>query len=254
MTAAGRNRSKTSNTKGGIRRGGTFVRRLSRFLAVLAGALWGLVFYYSPALAVGKVEVSGARALNTSSIKTSLALEGKGLLDLDVGHIERELIKEPRVKSVEVRRWLPGTVYIDIKEREEAVLWVAENEVFVVDPEGVVLDRSSVISDLPIIIDKSGSVPVAGDTVESEMVLLARRLTDIFPEKFGAGIRELEYREDVGLSVLTLKGWRVAFGRSDNLAFKLESLEAMGPEIARACPAGSYVDLRFGYNPFFKCV
>ncbi len=254
MTVVGRSRRKAPNTRGGVRRGGVFIRRLSRFLAVLAGILWGLIFYYSPVLAVAKVEVSGARALNASNIKSSLALEGRGLLDLDVVHIERELEKEPRVKSVDIRRWLPGTVYIDIQERQEAAIWVSGSESFVVDEEGVVLDRSGLVSDIPIIVDKSGALPVPGDLVNSETVLLAKKLSGIFPERFGTGIRELEYRKDRGLLVLTVKGWLVAFGGSEDLAFKLDSLQAMEPHMVQACPTGYYVDLRYGYNPFFRCI
>ncbi|MSQ14964.1 MAG: FtsQ-type POTRA domain-containing protein, partial [Dehalococcoidia bacterium] len=223
MTTIGKQRTK-ANTKGGVRSGRVLVRRVSRFLATLAGVLWALVFYYTPALAVGKVDVTGTRALDAAAIKSSLALEGEGLLGLDIMLIEKELLKEPRVKAVDVRRWLPGTVYINIKERPEAALWLVGSDSFVVDLEGVVLGRSGSNDNIPNILDRTGVVPEPGDRVSREAVLLASKLMDEVPNRFGTGLKSFEYLGENGLSIITATGWRAVFGGKEDLEFKLDSL------------------------------
>lgn len=247
-------RTRNWSNRRGVRPRGVFVRRLSRLLAFVAGILWGMVVYYTPALTVQNVQITGTEALPANEIRDRLDLEGRRLLALDVGAARAEIAKEPWVKSVEVRRRLPDTVLVQIQERKAFAMWRAAEQDFLVDAEGVVVDRPDRVWNLPLIVNMDGSVPVPGDTVEKAAVSLAVSLAGAIPERFGMGVRHFEYRSTSGLAAVTENGRRAGFGSSEEMAFKLDVWQAMQGRMNEACPTAYYVDLRFGYSPFFRCI
>lgn len=61
------------------------------------------------------------------------------LVDLD--RLRTLVESEPWVKSAKIRRKLPNQIYVYVTEREAAALAAIDHELYLVDPEGVVLDR-----------------------------------------------------------------------------------------------------------------
>jgi cell division protein FtsQ len=73
---------------------------------------------------------------------------------VDVAAIRERLLKFGWVKDARVSRRLPDTLVIDIVERTPAALWQNQNQLALVDSEGVMLDRVPVdkMPDLPLLI------------------------------------------------------------------------------------------------------
>ena len=63
------------------------------------------------------------------------------LLRIDLQHTRRLVESETWVKDARVRRKLPGDLHVYIEEREPAAAAGIDNELYLVDHEGVVLDR-----------------------------------------------------------------------------------------------------------------
>ena len=73
---------------------------------------------------------------------------------VDVGAIRRRLLEFGWVKDARVSRRLPDGLVIDIVERKPAALWQNNEQLSLIDREGVVLDRVPVsqMPDLPLLI------------------------------------------------------------------------------------------------------
>ena len=104
------------------------------------------------------------------------------LLNLDLGKIRAMLQKEPLVKEVFVRRIMPGTIEIDIQEREAiAILSSGQNVVALVDESGTLFpytNNEGLNLPLPFIIYGAGSenlpkgVPIDDVGVSSAVALI----------------------------------------------------------------------------------
>lgn len=78
---------------------------------------------------------------------------------VDVANIRKELLSEGWVKDARVSRRYPDTLVIDIVERTPAALWQGRKQLFLVDEEGVLLDRVPVsgMPDLPLLLGEGAN-------------------------------------------------------------------------------------------------
>ena len=73
---------------------------------------------------------------------------------VDVAGIRRQLLRYGWVQDARISRRLPDTLVIDIVERRPAALWQDQQQLALIDADGVVLDRVPVnrMPDLPLLI------------------------------------------------------------------------------------------------------
>ena len=78
---------------------------------------------------------------------------------VDVDGIRKELLSEGWVKDARVSRRYPDTLVIDIGERTPAALWQGQKSLFLVDEEGVLLDRVPIaeMPDLPLLMGEGAN-------------------------------------------------------------------------------------------------
>jgi cell division protein FtsQ len=118
-------------------------------LAVAAWALWA-----GPLLAVGTVQVDGARTLPADQVREAAGIaEGTPLLRLDVTAAEARVARLPQVADAEVTRGWPRSVVITIVERVPVAVVGTAGRRSLVDADGVLFD--SITGDPP-----AGVVPL----------------------------------------------------------------------------------------------
>lgn len=107
--------------------------------------LAGYSFYYaqtSPQFEVKKIHYEGIVHVDRQALEKLIqAAFSKNLLLIDLDRLRGLVESEPWVKEARVRRKLPDQLFIYIKEREAAAVATIDSELYLVDPEGVVLDR-----------------------------------------------------------------------------------------------------------------
>jgi cell division protein FtsQ len=117
--------------------------RLGAGLAVVVGAAAGVaigVHRYAlstPRFALTTLELSGQKRLTPGDIERLGGLtKGKNLFALDTEAAERKILDDPWVKSVRLTRELPGTLRVELGEREAAAVAVVGDQLYLVTPEG----------------------------------------------------------------------------------------------------------------------
>jgi cell division protein FtsQ len=114
------------------------VRRSVAGSVVLAVVVLVVAAYCTSLLGVGSVEVTGTRDLTSDQVLAAAAVApGTPMLRLDVGGIEARVRQLPRVFQVDVIREWPGTVRIDVTERDPVAYLAARDGSHLVDITGV---------------------------------------------------------------------------------------------------------------------
>jgi cell division protein FtsQ len=104
-------------------------------LAVAAAAIWAVLG--SSLFDVRSVQVAGARELPVDEVRAAAAVAlGTPMLRLDTKRIEARVAAVPRVATVQVRRVLDGTVWIELSERAPVAIVRRGNGVHLVDATG----------------------------------------------------------------------------------------------------------------------
>lgn len=111
---------------------------------------------------VDQVEVVGIERMDSKPVfELAFATRDRNaaLPLVPVSDIREQLLTEGWVKDARVSRRYPDTLVIDIVEREPAALWQGHKSLFLVDADGVLLDRVPVaeMPDLPLLMGEGAN-------------------------------------------------------------------------------------------------
>ena len=140
--------------------------RMLTAAGVLGGAGWyaAQVVTDSPALRVSQIHVRGNQHLARGDVLALLAgLEGEHLLQTDLEQWRRMVLGSPWVEQAVLRRVLPSTVEVVIRERTPMAIGRIRGDLYLVDEQGLVIDEfgpNYAQFDLPIV---DGLADPAGD-------------------------------------------------------------------------------------------
>jgi cell division protein FtsQ len=134
----------------------TVIRRVLVVLLFLFGVYQAVsLAFTAPMLRVAKITVRGNVRLSSGQVQALVDdLRGTSILRADLDAFRRRLIESPWVADVGLRRVLPSTIEIFVRERRPVGLCRLGQELFLVDETGVVLDQFGpqyAEFDLPII-------------------------------------------------------------------------------------------------------
>jgi cell division protein FtsQ len=132
----------------------------------------------SPRFDVRTIVVSGAQTRSTDAIEDTAGLRrGENIFTLDLDNARARLLADPWIRQAELGRRLPGTVLVDVVEREAAAV-VSLGESYLASRDGEVFKRLEPgdPSDFPVITGLSAD-QVAAD--REGVVRTIRRALDL---------------------------------------------------------------------------
>jgi cell division protein FtsQ len=131
-------------------RGWTFYRRFLVFTAtsgaIAAGAYYGTQFVlYSPYMLLLKpeqIELTGNKVVTREAVLRPFAQDrNRSVLQIPLDQRRAQLEQIPWVESATVHRILPNRIRVELTERSPVAFARNGNEVELIDPHGVILDR-----------------------------------------------------------------------------------------------------------------
>lgn len=127
------------------------------------------------------VVIEGTRYLKPDSIMSRLAIDTTRSVWDDTSPIDSVLDAMPQVAAVEIKRRLPGTLVIDIRENLPVALAPSPRGLEPVDSAGVVLpiDPSRDEVDLPVANQRDKSILALLTAMRSQNPMLYRRVSEI---------------------------------------------------------------------------
>ncbi len=177
-------------------------------------------------------------------------LEGRNLGNLllfDISHLQKAFTSHRWIKEVSVRKILPATLKIEVKERSPAAL-LKKRELYLIDEEGVLLEKIEPGEEmnLPLLIDSNNFQ----EEYEEKLKSAWKCLTSLsYSEKEQLGVLDLTDYNNV-IVQLKNKQTRLILG-NDHFAQRLKSFQKYSSRLDRYGEL-EYVDLRFDGRIYIK--
>jgi len=169
-------------------------------------------------LVYGNIEVDAGRIVELSGIEP-----GRNIFSVDLSDTAQWLWIEPRVKSAEIRRKLPGTVQITIEERQPVAMMNVGRALVTVDGDGRVLDRYLVVTELSLPLISGVETPrdgmMPGGFIDGAGMDVALHILATLPQ--GAeGIGEINAANAQDIRLYTVSGIEIRLGDAVDFAKK----------------------------------
>ncbi len=209
-------------------------------------------------LQVRRIAVHGNVLVSEGELQALVdGLRGTSILTADLEAFRQKLLASPWVADVALRRVLPSTVEVSVRERRPMGLSRIGNTLYLVDRQGTVIDEFGPEYrrfDLPII-DGLVRAPGTGTpALDEKRAELAGRVIDAVAER-----KELARRlsqidvSDLHNAVVLLEGdGALLYLGEDDFAARLQAYIDLAPTLRERVPDIDYVDLRFGGRVYVR--
>jgi cell division septal protein FtsQ len=251
---------KPAGRKGGGLRRVVVAAKLSALGLLAALGAWRMVTLIteSPALRVATITVHGNDRLSRGEVLALLAdLRGRNILSIDLAAWRARLLTSPWVEAAVIRRVLPGTLDVVVRERVPMGIARLGRDLYLVDQHGVVIDQfgpAYADLDLPVI-DGLASPPNNGAPLvdERRTALVARLLGDVAGhDTLASRLSQIDVR-DADDAVVLLDGDTVMLRLGDrDFAARLQGYLDVAPALKERVAAIDTVDLRFGERMYVR--
>ena len=202
---------------------------------------------HSSEFALQRIEITGAQRTAPEAIRGRLAeYIGTNLFDLDLAQIGEDVLRNPWVREVKVRRVLPGTVRVSLSERQPAAMVLIGEVTHIVDSTGYVIGPAGTgaIGKLPTVVGLEQLEDEALAAGLRRGVELLRRLSQT-SQQFTEEISELDLSNDRRITVRTVTKGPALLLDPLRVERKVRAYLAFEAELEGRAGALEYVDLRW---------
>lgn len=188
-------------------------------LLTLGGLVW--LFYFSSALAVGKVEVKGTDVLSPARVEQAARVPvGDPLARVDTDAIGARVEDLAAVRHVEVSRCWPDTVCIDVTERTSLAVVDKEGTLWGLDETGILFRQyAERPRDLPLVRMKA--------TTSTDALAEAAGVVSALPTDLAKRVEYLDVQTVDEISLKLRNGAVVFWGSADDSVNKVRVLEPL---------------------------
>ena len=207
-------------------------------LAIAVPVSVGYVVTHAAHFAVRTLAFNPTVHVDNASLERRLQnVLGKNLFLVETALIEQQLIREPWIQSVLVRRELPATLRFEIKEREVAAA-VALDAIYLVDNNGVPFKRATAEEaarlPIPIITGLQRERFVRERVRSLQLIRDALTVHAAWQSRTRPELGEVHVDRMTGVTLYTLDGQGIRVGiPDDKLGARLERVEAVLSELQR---------------------
>ena len=234
--------------------------RVFTAVALVAGVTLGTahVLGRTQALTIATIRIRGNHRLAPGEILALLeGLRGQHILMTDLDTWRRRLLGSPWIEDAALRRVLPSTVEVVIRERQPMALARLHSTLYLVDEEGLVIDEygpNYAQLDLPIVDGLGADVPAGGASVDRDRAALAARVIA------GLGVKPavLQHVSQIDVSnpndaVLTLDSdTALVHVGTEQFLERVQAYQGLAVALHARVPDIEYVDLRFADRVYVR--
>jgi cell division protein FtsQ len=208
------------------------------------------------ALTVTRITVNGTHRMAPGEALAVLdGLRGTSMVSLDLEHWRQKLLDAPWVADAKMRRVIPGTVVVEISEREPLGIGRIRNSLYLIDQEGSVIDEFGpkyAEFDLPIIDGLAVSGP--DDAADGGRAALAGRVLADFQRRpdLARLVSQIDVSNAKDAVVILKDDTALVHTGEDHFADRVQAYIDLAPRLRDDGPGVDSVDLRFGERVFVR--
>ena len=239
------------------------IRRRRRFSRLFRGIIFLFVsamvlsfFVYMPFFTLENIKLVGAKYLTQEDIlRIGEIYLGEPLFKLETDQVQSRLSKDLRIEEVSVKRNLPHTLEVTIKERRPIATVACNYGYLDLDHEGTVLDsyKSLKTMKIPMINGVSVRDLYIGDKVDDALIKKILDFLQRLDEDTLNGISEVAFVEEdyVVMYTATERAVQIRIGKLERLDEKARLTEDFLRDLETNPHPVEYID--FNYTaPFIK--
>jgi cell division protein FtsQ len=212
---------------------------------------------HARALHVDRIVIGGNVHLSTGDVVALLeGMRGEHVLHVDLEYWRSRVMQSPWVEDAGLRRLLPSTIEVVIRERQPIAIGRLRSELYLVDATGHVIDEYGpgyAQFDLPIV---DGLVtPNAGEPlVDDQRIDLANRVIVALRrhEAFYKRVSQIDVSNPRDAVVLLDDDRALLHLGSDQFVERLQSYVDIASALREQVPEMEYVDLRYDSKVFVR--
>ncbi|MGE3886002.1 MAG: cell division protein FtsQ/DivIB [Vicinamibacterales bacterium] len=211
----------------------------------------------SPALQVARITVAGNERLSTGEVLALVeGLRGRNIVGLDLDEWQQRLLSSPWVEDAALRRVLPSTVEVTVRERRPIAIGRMGSALYLVDAHGVVVDEygpAHADFDLPVVDGLAAPKGRDGLVDEARAALAARLIAALGAQPdLAKRVSQVDV-SDPHDAVVMLEGDRALLhvGEEDFVE-RLEQYLELGDALRERVADIDYVDLRFAERLYVR--
>ncbi|MGN9839449.1 cell division protein FtsQ/DivIB [Nonomuraea sp. H19] len=195
------------------------------FLVLLTAGVVGIaawLVFFSPVLGVRSIEIVGNITVPSERIKQQAGVADlHPLATVDLAGVQNRLLGIRQLASARVDRIWPGTLKIEVVEREPVAAIAAGDKFAIVDEQGVVIEVKSALPPmLPLLkVDR----PATGDPA----MMAALKVIQAVPDEVAPKVREVRAGTAEGVTLELSDGRSVVWGGTDRPAEKARILASL---------------------------
>ena len=237
------------------------IMRMLLILVIIIVAVY--IAMQSSLFQIKTVEVSGTRVVSEEEVLMMADVpEDANIFRFNLSVLSKSISLHPLIRSVDIKRKLPGTLRIIITERGVWAVIPYQDSYLFIDEEGVLLDQrlDADLNILPLLtLSGFPDYVVRGHVVNQSAAELAHQLWINLSENEREEISNYHYDVSSGeLSLYTIRGMEMRFGDAERMEEKLIELREMIALEKEMLEAGTdaieYADIRFKGQPVIKFV
>jgi cell division protein FtsQ len=257
-----RARVKPARKRGAKMRQAWMAARVVFVFAAMTYGGWRLTVLVlnAPVLQVSRVMVRGNERLATGEVLALIGdLRDRNILTVRLDQWRARLLSSPWVEDAVLRRTLPATVDVVVRERRPVAIGRLSSGLYLVDAHGIVIDEYGPQYsdlDLPIVDGLAAAPRDGGSALDESRALLAARLLAALEARpdLAAKVSQIDV-SDPRNAVVILDGdtAMLRLGDSDFVERLQEYLD-LGPALRDRVPEIDYVDLRFDERLYVRPV
>ena len=230
-------------------------RRLLKGLLylVVCGLVLAFVIY-SPIFTLQRVEVSGNTNLSVEDIESIAQIQkGMPLLSIKTDEVMRHLTSDLRIESAEVRRAMPDTLQIDIKERRPLATAAGDYGYLDLDRQGKVLSVYRTLHQLPIPVITGTTVPgvYIGDDNGNETVTKILYFLQQLDDSALSQLSEVHVETNGDVVIYTNSSVQIRLGPLEDLDVKAKQTQDFLDALPHSLHPIEFVDFRYK-APFIR--
>ncbi|MBI5399924.1 FtsQ-type POTRA domain-containing protein [Candidatus Saganbacteria bacterium] len=238
------------------RRPGFFIFVL--FVLLASGGLW--YFLNLPLWSIKDVVVNGTKILAAEDVKALAGIPlSENLFFTSFSRARANLRKITAIEKFHLYRIPPGTVLINITERQPVAMVVFPKQSAIIDAQGYVLNRNANITlnipnlvDLPVVSGVAEKNLMRGERIDGQATEVINQIIS----KLGAYFKTQRLQIDLGrlenISIRLEDILLIKIGAAENIIRKMTALESLLAEVQNRWPQVDYIDVRFPDNPVIR--
>jgi len=210
------------------------------------------------ALVVDRVTVTGNRNLSRGEVVALLeGIRGESMLGLDIEAWRERLLNSPWVADAAIRRQLPGTVSVAVRERQPIGIARLADELYLVDRDGTIIDAHGpnyADLDLPVITGLDAHRAGGDRAIDPDRAALALAVVDALSVRkdIAARVSELDVSDVHDAAVLMKDDPTIVRLGEEQFVRRLNQYLELAPTLRERVPDLDYVDVRFDERVYVR--